>query len=575
MVDKDVGGLLASLKAPLAVFKNPDLLRALLAWGAMSFATWTYAIALAVYAFDISGAAGVGLVAVLRLLPGAFAAPFAGLLGDTHSRRNVLIASSVATTLVLAASTVAAAANSAPGFVFAAAAVFALVTAAYLPVQSALLPKLAHTPQELTAANVTLSAMDNGGFLAGAIGAGILLALGGPELVFGLAAGLALAAAILLGGLTPDERPEYVEAIRLARVARQTMSGAAATVADDGLRLLVATLTALVFFEGMIDVLIVVVALELIGLAESSVGYLNAAWGIGALAAGAVAAMLIHRGRLALGITGGALVIGAAAALMAGWPVAAAAYAGMALFGAGYTLVEVPGKTFLQRLASDEVLARVFGFQESSRLGAAALGSIAAPLLVALLGTRGALLAAGAVLPVFAALRWKALNAFETGTPVDHRRYELLRNNAIFQPLPVTTLERVCHDMEPVEVDQGTEVITQGDRGDRFYLIEAGEVAVVEDGVRLCTEREGESFGEIALIRDVPRTATVRATCPTRLLALEREQFISAVTGYPRSHQLTEELIDSRLAGGAVVSSETETTTPARNSSTPRNPPLA
>ena len=245
----------------------------------MSFATWAYAIGLGVYAFDVGGAAAVGLVALLRLLPGALAAPFAGLLGDTYSRRNVLIASAAATAAVLAASGAAVAADGAPAIVFAAAAAFALVTAAYLPVQAALLPLLARTPQELSAANVVLSAMDNIGFVGGAMGAGLLLALSGPESVFAIAGGLAAAATLLLWRIARDERPDYVQEPEPGEVLRQTLSGASTILADRGLRLLVATLTALVFFEGMIDVLVVVAALDLLDLGEGSVGYLNAAWG--------------------------------------------------------------------------------------------------------------------------------------------------------------------------------------------------------------------------------------------------------------------------------------------------------
>jgi MFS family permease len=539
------------LRAPAAVFRNPELRRVELAWAAMSCATWAYAIGLGVYAFDEYGAAGVGLVAVLRLLPGALAAPFAGLIGDTHSRRTVLVASASATALVLALSAAATAAGNAPAIVLVGAAAFALVSCAYLPAQSALLPQLARTPQELSAANVALSVMDNGGFLVGAMGAGVLLALGGPETVFALASVLAGGGAVLLAGLRQDERPDYVERPRLAQVVRQTRAGGAAVLADDGLRLLVATLTLIVFFEGMVDVLVVVAALDLLDLGESSVGYLNAAWGIGALAAGAVAAVLVHRGRLARGIGVGAFVVGVAGGLVAGWVAPVAAYLGWTLFGGGYTLVEVAAKTFLQRLASDEVLARVFGFVETTRLAAMAAGSIVAPLLVALLGTRGALLAAGALLPLFAVARWRALHAFETGTPVDRRRYDLLRNTAIFQPLPVATLERLCRDVKPLEVTAGTEVITQGEVGDLFYLIDEGEVAIIEGGVRRCVECEGGWFGEIALLRDVPRTASARATQTTRMFTLEREQFIAAVTGYPRSRQLTDEVIDGHLATNA------------------------
>jgi MFS family permease len=551
VVDKDVGGVFAWLKTPVAVFRSPDLRRVQLAWAAMSFATWAYAIGLGVYAFEIGGAAGVGVVALLRLLPGALAAPFAGLLGDSYSRRRVLIASAAATALVLGVSAVTAGAGGAPAVVFVAASAFALVTAAYQPVQAAILPLLSRTPQELSAANVVLSAMDNVGFVGGALGSGVLLAISGPEAVFALAAVLAALAAVLLFCVAPDERPGYVEEPEPGRVVRQTLSGASTILAVPGLRLLVATLTSLSFFEGMVDVLVVVAALQLLDLGEASVGYLNAAWGIGALGAGGATAMLLHRGQLAIGIGSGALIIGGAGVLIAAWSAPLVAYVVWILFGAGFTLVEVAGKTFLQRLASDEVMARVFASQETLRLTAAALGSIAAPLLVAAFGVEGALLAAAAVMPLFAAARWAALKAFETGMPVDRGRYALLRGNEIFQPLPVATLQRVCQDMVSLEVEDGTEVITQGDRGDRFYLVAAGEVAVFKGGVLCATGGAGESFGEIALVRDVPRTATVRASCQTSLLALGRDQFISAVTGYPRSRQLTEDLIDSRLGSGS------------------------
>jgi MFS family permease len=184
----DVGRLAASLKAPADVFRNPDLRRLEIAWAAMSFATWAFAIALAVYAFGVGGAAAVGVVGVLRLLPGAFAAPFAGLLGDTRSRRGLLVWSAAATGATLAVATLAAAMDGPAAIVFSASAAFAVATSAYQPVQSALLPLVSRTPQELGAANVALSAMDNGGFLVGAAGAGVLLTIGSPQLVFGFAA---------------------------------------------------------------------------------------------------------------------------------------------------------------------------------------------------------------------------------------------------------------------------------------------------------------------------------------------------------------------------------------------------
>jgi MFS family permease len=548
----DVARLAASLKAPADVFRNADLRRLELAWAAMSFATWSFAIALAVYAFDVGGAAAVGVVAVLRLLPGAFAAPFAGLLGDTHSRRGVLVGSAAATAATLAVATLAAAADGPAAIVFGASAAFAVATSAYQPVQSALLPLVSRTPQELGAANVALSAMDNGGFLVGAAGAGVLLAIGSPQLVFGFAAVAAAGASLVLLSVTRDRRPDYVAQPELRHVVRQTVSGASALLADPGLRLLGAMLTVLVFFEGCVDVLVVVIALDLLGLAESSVGYLNVSWGVGALAAGAALAMMLQRHSLSMGIGAGSLAIGVAGAVVAAWPTTVNTYAALAIFGVGYTLVEVAGKTFLQRLGSDEKLARVFGFLETSRLAAMAAGSITAPLLVELFGVRGALLAIAMLLPLLAILRWGPLHAFETRAPVDADRYSLLRKASIFEPLPVDTLERLCHDLTPLEVATGAEIITEGERGDLFFLISDGEVEVMEKGALRRVQRDGESFGEIALLRDVPRTATVRATRQTRLLSLERDQFIAAVTGYPRSKQLTDAVIEERLRAPAA-----------------------
>jgi CRP-like cAMP-binding protein len=152
-------------------------------------------------------------------------------------------------------------------------------------------------------------------------------------------------------------------------------------------------------------------------------------------------------------------------------------------------------------------------------------------------------------MPAFVLLAWTRLRAYEVGAPVAEEYFGLLRANEIFSPLPVATLERLSRGLVPVTADSGEEVITQGDRGDSFYLIEEGEVEVFENGSFRRNEGPGESFGEIALLHDVPRTATVRATEPTRLLKLDREQFLNAVTGHRRSRQQAGTVVDSRWGG--------------------------
>lgn len=539
--------LSTSLRALGTVFENRDLRRLELAWACFSFAIWSYAIALGVYAFDAGGPAAVGIAGLVRLLPGALASPFAGMLGDRHSRRAVLLASAIASALALLGSAISVAAGAPVALVFGLAGLFTISASPYIPAQGALLPAISRTPQELSAANVAYSAMENGGFLLGAVLTGILLAASGPELAFTVAALAAVIAAALNAGLTRDRRPESSGGEEVSGVLAETGAGFRTLLDDPKVRLVGAMLTLLVFFEGAADVLAVIVVLDLLELSEGAVGYLNAAWGIGALAGGAALAVMLSRGNLALGLVAGSLTAGAALSLPGVWPVAIAAYLGWGVIGVGYTLVDVAARTLLQRLGSGEILARVTGSLETSRLAAMAMGSIAASGLVALLGSRAALMAFGALLPLFTLLRWRALRAFEIGAPVTEGHFALLRGDPIFAPLPVATLERLSRDCVPLEATSGIEVITEGDHGDRFYLIEAGEVEVLQSGSWLRNQGPGESFGEIALLRDSPRTATVRATCATRLLAVEREHFIAAVTGHATSRQTATAVAEARL----------------------------
>jgi MFS family permease len=546
------GEVVSILRALAIDFGNRDLGLLGLGKAGVSFASWAFAIALGVYGFEAGGAVAVGVVALVRLAPGALASPFAGFLSDRHPRRSVLVGSCLAISLVLALATAAATLDAPAVVIFALAGAFTAASTGYLPAEAALLPALARTPQELSAANVTHSSMDNSGFLAAAISTGVLLALASPAVAFGVAAAVALLSAVLLDRIERDRRPEYAADGEIASMWQETTLGFRTLLEHPGLRLLAATLTALVFFEGVADVLVVIMALELLHLSEGSVGFLNAAWGVGGLIGGAGLALLLNRNRLVIAMAGGSLLLGLAAALPGLWPVTVAGYAGWLGIGIGYTFIEVAAKTLLQRLGSDESLGRVVGSLESSRLAAMAIGSISAAAIVALLGTRGALLVLGALMPLFVLVGWAQLRRFEVGAPVAEESFSLLRRNSIFAPLPVATLERLSHDLTPVHAAAGDEVITQGERGDSFYLIAAGEVEVFEDGAFRRNEGPGESFGEIALLHDVPRTATVRATADTELLALDRDQFISAVTGHRRSTQAAETVVVARWPSSAA-----------------------
>ena len=499
------------------------------------------------YAFDVAGAAAVGVAGLVRLLPGAIASPFAGLAGDRFPRRSVLIATGLATAAALCGCAAAAALDAPPAVVFALAALASVAVSPFVPAESALHPIVARTPQELAAANVAHGTMDSLGFLLGAVAAGGLLAATEPAIAFGVQAAVIAATVPVVLGVRRDERPAYAAEASAEGVLRQTALGFRALFGDPRLRVAGATLTVLLFFAGAADVLVVLLALDQLGLGQGSVGYLTAAWGIGSLAGGVALAVRLDRARLATVLAAGCATVGLAAALPAAWPVPVAAYAGWLGIGVGYVLAEVPARTLLQRFGSDETLGRVFGSLESARLAAMGLGSITTPAVVALLGIRGALLPLAALLPLFAALRWASLRAFEQAAPVDEAAYALLRGNEIFAPLPVATLERLTHDLVAIDAEPGERIIGEGESGDRFYLVQDGEVEVHERDALRRTEGPGEGFGEIALLRDVPRTATVIATRPTRLLALDRDHFLTAVTAHARSRLAADQIAASRL----------------------------
>jgi MFS family permease len=553
-MEKAVRQLRVVVKAFLIDFENLDLGLLGIARIGISFASWSFTIALGVYGFEAHGVAGVGLVALIRLLPGALASPIAGLVADRHSRRTVLIRSALGMTAVLAGAAIAAGLDAPVDVVFVFPALFAIVASAYAPAEAAMFPLLARTPQELSASNVNHSAMDNGGFLVAAVATGLLLTATSPGTVFAVAAVAATAATLVLTRVRRDSRPEYAEEEELSSVLRETTLGLRALIFQPTLRLTSLTLIALMLFEGFADVIIIAMALEQLHLEEGSVGFLNAAWGIGALLGSAGLALMLDRGRLVAAIAGGSLFLGAATVLPGLLPHATATYVGWFGIGLGFIFVEVAAKTLMHRLGSDETMGRVISALESGRLAAMALGSIGAIVLVEALHPRGALIALGALMPVFVLVCGVRLRAFEVGAPVAEDRYQLLRANSIFAPLPIATVERLSNDLSPVTAGAGEDVIVQGEGGDRFFVIESGQVEVFENGDFRRNEGPGESFGEIALLHDVPRTATVRATVETRLLSLEREQFLAAVTGHRRSSQLAGSVVDDRWASREMTS---------------------
>ena len=399
-------------------FATPDLRRLQVASAASCTGGWAFMVGLSVYAFETGGAAAVGLAALVRMLPAGLAAPLVGLLADRRSRRDVLAVSCAGRAVALMAIAGLVLAGAPLAAVLAVAALVTVLQSAQRPAQAALLTLLARTPQELAAADAAWSGLDNASFLVGALVGGALIAATGTTVVFAVAAALSAIAVAALARVRRDPAAECrrAGAASARQRAGDVLGGLHAVRADPALRLVVGTVAVTTFVEGIVDVLVVVAALTILQLGDAGAGWLNAAWGAGGLAGGAVAMTLLHRGRLACGLAGGALVAGAALLGVAALAHPAAALALLVVIGIGYALIDVAEVSLVQRLASDELLARAFGVTETLYWITTALGAALAPLLITWLGMRGALAASGAGLIALVALRARPLARLAEGT---------------------------------------------------------------------------------------------------------------------------------------------------------------
>lgn len=530
------------------VFRNQALRRIELAWAASILGTWAYGIAVVVYAYEQGGATAVGVVGLARWLAAAIASPFAALLGDRYDRRWVMAGSDLARAVLIGGAALAAFAAAPPIAIYVLAGLVSVAATAFRPAEAALVPSLARTPEELTAANVAASTIESVGIFGGPAIGGLLLAAAGPGVVFLVTGAAMLWSALLIAGIHPSAEPKVER--EAVSVLDELLAGFRTIARERRMRLLVGLFSAQTFVDGMLSVLIVVIALKLLDTGQAGVGFLNSAVGVGGLLGALAAAALVGRRRQAADFGLGIFIWGVPIALVAIWPNQVFVLVLLGVVGIGNTIVDVSGMTLLQRSAPDDVLARVFGVLESVLLLTVALGAIAAPLLLNWLGTRGALIVAGSLLPLVVIPAWPQLNAIDRAAEVPVERLELLRANPIFAPLPGPTLEQLAGALEEVRAPAGEEIVRQGEPGDRFYLIKEGTLDVYIDGNLVQSLDHGDSFGEIALLRDVPRTATVTARTEAALYALDRRHFLAAVSGFGPSLSAAEGVIGMRLGTG-------------------------
>jgi MFS family permease len=539
--------LAASGRAFSSTVRNPGLLRAQLAFGAAWTAEAAFTVALGVVAFRDGGAEAVGVVAFVRTAPAALLAPVGTAFADRFRRDRVLVWSC----LIRAGATGAAATLLAAGGtkipVYALAVVATAAFRMFRPAHSALLPGLCSTPLELSSANIVRGLLDSLSTLLGPLAAALLLDLSSAAAVFVTSAALSLTSATLLLRLS-YEAPSRGRRQPLRRIVHESVEGfqALARYRDAGLLIGLALVQALT--QGFLYVFVVVLALEQLGMGSSGVGLLTAAVGAGAVASSLGASTFVTGRRLATLEGIGVLLWGLPLTLSGALPHQPVVLGLMCVIGIGNALVDIGLHTLPARLVPEELLARVFGAKASLTAFSIAIGSFVTPLAIDLLGIRGALVVLGLVAPAGAALAWPRLRAIDGAITHRDREVEILNRVAMFRPLPMPAVDELATHLDNLTVAAGQQVFHQGDHGDRFYVIEDGEADVIGDDRLIRRLRSGDGFGEIALLHDTVRTATVRARTPVRLYSLDRHHFLSAVTGYESSEDEAQALVLDRLS---------------------------
>ncbi|KQY63757.1 hypothetical protein ASD66_08065 [Nocardioides sp. Root151] len=567
-------GLVASTRTALhetkaslrSVFGNPGLRRVQLALAGSMIGDWAYATAVTVWAYGVGGASAVGIWAAIRLALMSVTAPFASTWADRAPRKAVMVLCDIGRATLVAAAAACLFLDTPAAPVFVLATLTSLLGTPFRCAQRALMPTLADSPEELTASNGSSSTIESlsffvgpalGALLIGATSVSVVFCLNVVTFVWSMAMVLGIRVPHPTSG--PDEEAgvdtgggddagggdDGDDAPRESFLS-EVSGGFRCIWADKDLVVVTWLVAMQTIVAGASTVFLVVMAVEVLDTGAHGVGYLESALGVGAVLGGFLAISRASRQRLAQDLTTGVLLWSVPLVLVTLWPSPVTVFAAVALLGLANPLVDVNLDTIVQRISPDAVLGRVFGALESCLIATMALGAFAMPFLLDLWSLRTALAVVGlgvalAVVPFIA--RMRRLDARLTA-PFGA---DLLAAVPMFAPLPRSVVEGLAGQLVRLAVPAGSVVLRQGEESDRFFVIESGLVEVTQDGVVLRREGPGDFFGEIGLLRDVPRTATITALEDTVLHALGRDDFLAALTGEREAFLAADDIVSRRL----------------------------
>jgi MFS family permease len=546
--------LLASLREAMS---NEGIRRLEASWALGIAADTGLLVVLMVVVYLRDGVVAAGVLGAARMVPAVLSGMLAGATLERFRGERVLLAVGLTRAAGAGLCALVIATGGPTLLLIVLAAVVAAAGAPVRPTQATLMPAVARSPAELVAANMAWSTGEGLGSMIGPFVTGLLAAAGRPEI-----GALAAAVTFLAGGV-------FVARLRFEHAADAT---GGAGEAGGGLRLVdgvralrrrpVVGWTMLAVFSQvmtrfLLTPLIVVAAIELLLIGEAGVGLLNAALGLGGLVGAVFAISLTRSDRLIRTGVAALAYWGAPIAVIGLIPEPAVALAAMVVVGVANAVFDVALFTIFQRGTANDERAPVFSVFEGIVGLGAVTGSLLAPVLLAAFGARGALAVTGAVLPIVALVIYARIGRADRVSVVDERSLQLLRDVAVFSELPLTAFERLVGAMEPLAFAAGDTIMREGEAGDRFVVVDTGEVEVTAGGRPMQRLGHGAGLGEISLLRRSPRTATVTALTPVTGYAIACSAFVAAVSG-PAAAATTERIAAANLRRGAAGAAAAE-----------------
>ncbi|HEY1762751.1 MAG TPA: MFS transporter [Acidimicrobiales bacterium] len=549
-----------------AAFKNPELRKVGFAYFLSQGAEAGVWITLLIFAYGHGGSTAGMVMMLIELTPGILLAPFVGGLADSKRPSRMLFIGYGSQTVTFAGVALAMSLRAPVPLVFLLAPLTTITIMITRPTQAALLPAIVRTPEELTAANVMGGWSDGAASLVGPLIVGLMLVWRGAWLAALSMAGLTFVAMILIARVigpasavsfestVPERqaawssdhsviRPLSNQRTTWAAVRARTWSNIGSTLRHPQLRVLLVVQTFYFMLVGSLDLLCVILALHYLHIGRGGAGFLNAAIGGGALIAGFITAFLVGRRYVANIITltlALSVVFLAVIDLIHGVIPVVVLLGAVGVFG---TVFSVSAQTLFLRSAPSDSIAGSFAILESLLNIGLGLGAALVRVAMAIDGLTLALFTPAIVAFVLIAAVRHQLRTIDDAATVPQVEVQLLRTIPIFAGLPAPSIEALARGVEPVRATKGIVVITEGETGDCYYAVADGELLVTRRGQRVQSLTRGGGFGELALIRDVPRQATVTAKTDVLMYRIDKASFVETLTRHAVAASAAREII--------------------------------